>query len=187
MLRQRRNGTRDPQTEESTEHGPQAPGKAAREAGKPGVQQRGEMADPLGQGQLRAMLTRLGLILLGCVGSCSGRSRRSCRRRGNQIVIGLAVVLTGAAVAVVVWTLRQAKTARGVASILSNVSTDEDRKAALQKLSTDFKKGDTAAIFARAQLELQEDPKKALATLESIDLSQGDGSGGRRSARPNAP
>jgi hypothetical protein len=87
-------------------------------------------------------------------------------------VLGLALVLTGVAAAMLVWTLRQAKTARGVASILSGVETDEDRKAALEKLSTDFKKGDTAAVFARAQLELQEDPKKALATLESIDLTK---------------
>ena len=146
-------------------------GKAAREAAKPGVQQRGEMADPLGQGQLRALLTRLGLILLG-VWILLGAIASFVSSPWNQILIGLAVVLTGAAVAVVVWTLRQAKTARGVASILSNVSTDEDRKVALEKLSTNFKKGDTAAIFARAQLELQEDPKKALATLESIDLNK---------------
>lgn len=129
------------------------------------------MPDPLGAGQLRALLTRLGLILLG-VWILLGSLASFVSSPWSQILLGLAVVLTGVGVAVVVWTLRQAKTARGVASILSNVSTDEDRKAALSKLSTDFKKGDTAAVFARAQLELQEDPKKALATLESIDLSK---------------
>jgi len=72
----------------------------------------------------------------------------------------------------VLWTLRQAKKARGVASILSRVETAEDRKAAIDELETSFKKKDTAAIFARAQLELQEDPKKALATLEQIDLNK---------------
>ena len=125
----------------------------------------------MGQGQLRALLTRLGLILLG-VWILLGSIASFVSSPWSQILIGLAVVLTGAAVAVVVWTLRQAKSARGVASILSNVSTDEDRKVALEKLSTNFKKGDTAAIFARAQLELQEDPKKALATLETIDLNK---------------
>ena len=145
-------------------------GKAAREAGKPGIQ-RGEMADPLGQGQLRALLMRLGLIV-AAIWIVFGSIAMFVSSPWNKVLLGVPVLLTGAGVAVLIWTLRQAKTARGVASILSNVSTDEDRKAALEKLSTDFKKGDTAAVFARAQLELQEDPKKALATLESIDLSK---------------
>ena len=145
-------------------------GKAAREAGKPGVQ-RGEMADPLGQGQLRALLMRLGLIV-GAIWIVFGCIAMFVSSPWNKVLLGVPVLLTGAGVAVLIWTLRQAKTARGVASILSNVSNDEERKAALEKLSTDFKKGDTAAVFARAQLELQEDPKKALATLESIDLKK---------------
>lgn len=146
-------------------------GKAAREAGKAGVAKRGDVPDPMGGGQLRQLLVRLGLILLGVwilFGSIAGFMSSPW----NKVLLGVPVVLTAVGVAVLIWTLRQAKTARGVASILSNVSTDEDRKAALEKLSTDFKKGDTAAIFARAQLELQEDPKKALATLEAIDLKK---------------
>jgi hypothetical protein len=146
-------------------------GKAAREAGKAGVQKRGEMQDPIGAGQLRQLLTRLALILLG-VWILFGAISTLVSSPWNKVLLGVPLVLTGVGVAVVFWTLRQAKTARGVASILSNVSTDEDRKAALQKLSTDFKKGDTAAVFARAQLELQEDPKKALATLEGLDLNK---------------
>jgi hypothetical protein len=146
-------------------------GKAAREATKGTALRRGDMPDPLGQGQLKSLLTRLGLILLG-VWILLGSIAAFVSSPWSQILLGLAVVLTGVGVAMVVWTLRQAKTARGVASILSGVETDEDRKAALEKLSTGFKKGDTAAVFARAQLELQEDPKKALATLESIDLNK---------------
>jgi hypothetical protein len=129
------------------------------------------MADPLGQGQLRALLMRLGLIV-GAIWIVFGSIAMFVSSPWNKVLLAVPVLLTGAGVAVLIWTLRQAKTARGVASILSNVSNDEERKAALEKLSTDFKKGDTAAVFARAQLELQEDPKKALATLESIDLSK---------------
>ena len=51
-------------------------------------------------------------------------------------------------------------------------ATEEGRKDALKKLETDFKKGDVQAAIARAQLEMQEDPRKALATLESIDLTR---------------
>ena len=46
------------------------------------------------------------------------------------------------------------------------------RKEALEKLETDFKKDDTAAIFAKAQLQLQEDPRAALKTLETINLEK---------------
>jgi len=130
------------------------------------------MPDPLGSGQLRALLTRLGLILAGVwilFGSVAGFVSSSTWR---AVLIAIPVLLTGAAAAILIWTLRQAKSARGVASILSGVETDEDRKAALQKLEAGFKKDDTAAIFAKAQLELQEDPRKALKTLEFINLAK---------------
>lgn len=145
-------------------------GKAARDATK-GAMKRSDMPDPLAGGQIRALVTRLGLIVLG-VWIVLGTIAAFTPSPWNLIAIGFGVVLTGLAVAMLLWTLRQAKTASGVANILRDVQTDEDRKAALEKLSTDFKKGDTAAVFARAQLELQEDPKKALATLESIDLTK---------------
>jgi hypothetical protein len=145
-------------------------GKAARDVTK-ATARRAEMPDPLGGGQLKAMLTRLGLIAVG-VWILFGSIAAFLSSPWNKVVLLIPALLTVVGIGLVVWTLRQAKTARGVASILSNVETDEDRKAALAKLSTDFKKGDTAAVFARAQLELQEDPKKALATLESIDLTK---------------
>jgi hypothetical protein len=146
-------------------------GRAARDALKT-QPRRSEIPDPLGAGQLRALLMRLGLILAGVwilFGSIAGFVSSST---WSTILIAIPALLTVAAVVILIWTLRQAKTARGVANILSNVETDDDRKAALEKLSTNFKKGDTAAIFAKAQLELQEDPRKALATLEAIDLNK---------------
>jgi hypothetical protein len=129
------------------------------------------MPDPLGGGQLRSLLTRLGLILAG-IWILFGSISTLVSGTWSKVLIAIPALLTVAAIGILIWTLRQAKTARGVANILSGVETDDDRKAALAKLSTDFKKGDTAAVFARAQLELQEDPKKALATLESIDLGK---------------
>jgi hypothetical protein len=145
-------------------------GKVARETNR-SVAKPGQMPDPMAGGQLRSLLTRLGLILAG-VWILFVSIAMFVSSPWNKIVLGVPLVLTGGAVAILVWTLRQAKTARGVASILSGVETSEDRKAALEKLSTDFKKGDTAAVFARAQLEMQEDPKQALATLETIDLTK---------------
>jgi hypothetical protein len=88
------------------------------------------------------------------------------------VMISIAVIITLLALAVVFWVTRQAKKARGVAAILSRVESADDRKAALAELDASYKKNDPTAVFAKAQLEMQEDPKKALATLERIDLSK---------------
>jgi hypothetical protein len=81
----------------------------------------------------------------------------------------LTLVLAG----VVLWAVRYAKRARRVAEIVREVGeTPEARKEAIAKLETDFKKDDTAAIFAKAQLQLQEDPREALRTLETINLDK---------------
>lgn len=88
------------------------------------------------------------------------------------IAITIPAVITVLAAAVVIWALRQSKKAQGVASILSGVESAEGRKAALAQLDASYKKNDPTAVFARAQLEMQDDPKKALTTLEQIDLSK---------------
>jgi hypothetical protein len=86
--------------------------------------------------------------------------------------IGLPAVVTALAVAVVVWSLRQAKKAQTVAGLIGQVNSADDRKAAIAKLEQDYKKNDPAAVFAKAQLQLQEDPEQALKTLEQIDLGK---------------
>jgi hypothetical protein len=80
----------------------------------------------------------------------------------------LTVVLAG----LVLWALRFAKKSRAVAQIIQGADTPEARKEALEKLESGFKKDDTAAVFARAQLQLQEDPRAALKTLETIKLDK---------------
>jgi hypothetical protein len=76
------------------------------------------------------------------------------------------------ALVLVVWGIRFANKTRAVASLVSGADTPEARKLALAKLDTEYKKSDTAAIFARAQLLMSEDPKKALEALEQIDLKK---------------
>jgi hypothetical protein len=81
----------------------------------------------------------------------------------------LTLVLAG----VLVFALRYARRSRRVAEIVREVGDSAaDRKEAIAKLETDFKKDDTAAIFAKAQLQLQEDPQLALRTLEAIKLDK---------------
>jgi hypothetical protein len=148
-------------------------GKAKKKAlSKPVVQRPAELPNPLGKEQLKQLGLRLGIPIAAVwvVGFLIASVSYSTTARA--FAFGLPALVTLAAGGLLFWVIRQAKKARGVASILSRVDSAEDRKAALGELETSFKKSDPAAIFAKAQLELQEDPKKALETLERIDLGK---------------
>jgi tetratricopeptide (TPR) repeat protein len=144
-----------------------------KQLAKPMVVKAREMPpDPLKGEALKKLLTRLAIPLVAVWligGLIAGVSFSSTAK---TIALVVPAVVTLVLVGIVVWAVRQAKKARGVAGILSNVENADDRKAALEELDKGFKKKDPAAIFARAQLELQEDPKQALATLEQINLSK---------------
>lgn len=86
-----------------------------------------------------------------------------------KVVLG---VITLGIAGVLLWVLRYAKRTQAVASLVQGADTKERRQEALAKLDADFKKDDTAALFAKAQLQLQEDPRAALGTLEKIDLKK---------------
>jgi hypothetical protein len=90
----------------------------------------------------------------------------------HWIAFAVVGVLTLAIGGVSVWFLRYLKKSEALGSILRGADTEEGRKAALQQLETGFKKNDTQAVLARAQLEMQEDPRKALATLEAVNLDK---------------
>jgi hypothetical protein len=81
---------------------------------------------------------------------------------------GISVIVLG----IILWGLRFAKRSQAVAQIVRGADTPEARKEALEKLDTDFKDGDTAATFAKAQLQMQDDPRAALETLESVNLEK---------------
>ena len=90
----------------------------------------------------------------------------------HWIVFALAGILTVVAAGVSIW-LRGyfAKTQR-LGALLSNADTQAGRKEALEAIDRDFKKGDTQALLAKAQLQMQENPREALVTLESINLEK---------------
>lgn len=132
------------------------------------------LPDPFGPAQLRSTLLRVGLILLAVwfvLGLIAGISTS---KTVSYVSLGVAAVLTATVVGVLVWTIRRAKKAREVAGILQGATTQEERQRALEKLSQDAS-GDPAKLFAKAQLEMQEDPRKALATLETLDLNKQSG------------
>lgn len=134
--------------------------------------QKKEMPDPLGRAQMKSLALRLGIplfaiwMIVGLIASVIYSTTV------KAVLIGIAASLTIAAVVLVIWVLRQARKARGMASILKNADSEEGRKAAIDQLAVSYKKNDPAALFAKAQLELQEDPRKALATLEQIQLNK---------------
>jgi hypothetical protein len=139
---------------------------------QPALNKPQKMPDPLGREQIKSMAIRLGLILAGVWlvgGLISGVTTSST---GIAIALGIPGVITLGLAALVIWMVLQARKAKGVASLLQNIDTDDDRRAALEKLSDKASKKDAASIFAKAQLELQDDPARALATLEQIDLNK---------------
>jgi hypothetical protein len=128
--------------------------------------------EPLGREQLKSMALRLGIPVLGAWMICGLVAGVTYSSTTRIVMLAIPAVVTLLAGGLAVYILRQARRARGVASILGKADSAEGRQAALAELETSFKKKDPAAIFARAQLELQEDPARALSTLEQIDLNK---------------
>lgn len=149
-----------------------AAGKSKKQLSKGPVVQKLQAPDPFGPENLKQLAVRLGLPLLAVwvVGACVASVTQSST--WFWVALGVPAVITLGIGGIVVWVVGQAKKAKGVAGILQNVETAEDRKAALEKLDAGFKKNDPQAIFAKAQLLMQEDPKKALEALEQIDLTR---------------
>jgi hypothetical protein len=88
----------------------------------------------------------------------------------NKWSLAIAGIVTLLVIGAGIWLIRYVKKSEQLGAILRGAETDEGRKEALKKLETEFKKGDVQATMARAQLEAQDDPRKALETLETIDL-----------------
>src|SRR5260221_3274693 len=147
-------------------------GKAKRKLAQKPLMQRVQAPDPFSKESLRQMAIRLGLpiVAVWVIGGCVAGVSQS--RMTVAIALAIPLVITLGIGAVVVWALRQAKKAKSVAGLLSKVETAEDRKAALEQLDQGYGKTDPAAVFAKAQLLLQEDPRKALETLELIDVTK---------------
>jgi Flp pilus assembly protein TadB len=110
-------------------------GKAKKKAlTKPVLQKAQDLPDPLSKQQLKSLLLRLGIPVLAVW--MLGLLIAGISYSTTVHVIALAVpgVVTVLAVGLVLFVVRQAKKARGVANILSKVETAEDRKAALGEL-----------------------------------------------------
>lgn len=120
--------------------------------------------DPFSKENLKKLGLRLGIgaaVLWGIAVAIPGTVAK--------VVAG---VITVAVLGAVVWAMRFATKSRQVADIVRGADTAEGRKEALERLDSDFKSGDTAATFAKAQLLMQDSPREALEVLEGIDLKK---------------
>jgi hypothetical protein len=86
-----------------------------------------------------------------------------------KAVAGAASVL---AVGVMVWLDRYVKKTQKLGALLKGADTEQGRKDALDRIDSEFKKGDTQAILAKAQLQMQDDPRAALTTLEAVNVDK---------------
>jgi hypothetical protein len=116
---------------------------------------------------LTKIYVRVGLVL-GVIWAVAG-----IVTRWTMIPIYVAAALTVAAVGAGIWLRGYIRKSRELGALLKSAGeTEEGRQEALRRLGSDYKKGDVQAAIARAQLEMQDDPRTALATLESIDLAK---------------
>jgi hypothetical protein len=90
----------------------------------------------------------------------------------HWIGFAAAGALTVAGVVALLWLQRYMKKTQALGSILKGADSEEGRKAALSRIDSEFKKGDTQAVIAKAQLQMQDDPRAALATLEAVNLDK---------------
>jgi hypothetical protein len=144
--------------------------RTKRELNRPLIQQAQAPVDPFGRDQVRKLGVRLGLPILGVwfVGVLIWGVSHTATVQ--WLALGVPGAITLVAVGLLGWAFRYARKAKEVHGILSDVKSAEDREAAIGRL--DAKKKDPTAVFAKAQLLMQEDPKKALAVLEELDLSK---------------
>ncbi len=125
---------------------------------------RSKQPDPLSALQPKKLAVRIGIpTLIGWVIAIA---------IGHWIALAVASALTIALIGVLFYVFRYARRTQRVVEIVKQADSKEARKEAIQKLDTDFKKDDAAAVFAKAQLQLQDDPREALRTLESIKLDR---------------
>jgi len=90
----------------------------------------------------------------------------------HVIAYAVAGVLTAAVGGIAVWLVLYMRKSEALGAILKGADTEEGRKAAIEQLETGFKKKDSQAVLAKAQLEMQDNPRKALETLESVKLDK---------------
>ncbi len=92
----------------------------------------------------------------------------------SAIPLYVAGVLTVAMAVAAAFIQRNLGRSDEISSLLQDGAelSDEERAARMEKLAARVEKGEAAAIIAKAQLQMQEEPKEALKTLEKVNLEK---------------
>lgn len=123
-----------------------------------------QVPDPLAPENLKKIGLRIGLGALVLWGIAAAI--------GHWAAFAVAGAITVLVLGVLAWAWRFTTRTKAVTDILKSADTAEGRQQAMERLEKEFKEGDPAATFAKAQLQMQEDPRTALATLETIKLDR---------------
>jgi hypothetical protein len=92
---------------------------------------------------------------------------------GSTALMIVVAVLTALLIGVVGWALLQLRKQRGLVGMLRGASdSPEARRSALAQLDAQKDAGSPINVFARAQLLAADDPKAALALIETVDLKK---------------
>jgi hypothetical protein len=133
------------------------------------------LARPKGDalGQARRQLLTAAKVALGVVVVSWALAFGFYSGLDSVIPLWVAGVLT-LAVAIAAFLVRRnlTKSEEMGALLTGDEMSDEERSVRLGKLEAKVEKGDSAAILAKAQLEMQDDPRAALVTLEKVDLEK---------------
>jgi len=92
----------------------------------------------------------------------------------SMIPIYIAGTLTVVGILGALLIRRNLRKSEDMGALLAGASdlTDEDRQQRIDKLEAKVSKGDATAILAKAQLQMQESPREALVTLETVNLEK---------------
>ncbi|CAN5139013.1 hypothetical protein BH11MYX1_BH11MYX1_03840 [soil metagenome] len=92
---------------------------------------------------------------------------------GSTALMIVVAVLTALLIGVVGWALLQLRKQRGLVGMLRGASdSPEARRSALAQLDAQKDAGSPINVFARSQLLAADDPKAALALIETVDLKK---------------
>lgn len=112
---------------------------------------------------------------LAIIGGAVGVLWLTAFATGSRAFIAVVAVLTAIVVGLLGYVFFWARKQREMMELLQGANASpEARKEALAKLNAKASAGDKDVMnaLARAQLEVQEDPEKALLTLEAIDMAK---------------
>ena len=128
---------------------------------------------PPAPADLASMIPGLKLQNLAYIGAAVALLWALVIASGSKVAAGVMGVVSVALVAGGVWVWRWIQKQQRLAKLVTAAQgSPEERKKALEQLNDPEAGKDVMNLIVRAQIEAQEDPEKALATLESVDIDK---------------